>query len=63
MMLRDIAAAEGGATGRGVRVPDRGGKVDATLTERLIAAARPMTVTFHRAFDCGARSGRGAQTS
>ena len=52
MMLRDIAAAKAARAGGvvfGCLTPD--GKVDGKLTERLIAAARPLSVTFYRAFD------------
>lgn len=52
MMRRDIAAAKTARAGGvvfGCLTAD--GRVDATLTERLIAAARPLSVTFHRAFD------------
>ena len=52
MMLRDIAAAKAARAGGvvfGCLTAD--GQVDAKLTERLIAAARPLSITFHRAFD------------
>mgnify|MGYP003578155063 CR=1 FL=1 len=52
MMLRDIAAAKAARAGAvvcGCLTAD--GQDDAKLTERLIAAARPLSVTFHRAFD------------
>lgn len=52
IMLRDIAAAKAARAGGvvfGCLLSD--GAIDAKLTERLIAAARPMSVTFHRAFD------------
>lgn len=52
VMSRDIAAAKAaGADGVviGALTPER--TVDMTLTARLIALARPMSVTFHRAFD------------
>ena len=52
MMLRDIAAAKSARAGGvvfGCLTAD--GKIDAKLTEKLIAAARPLSVTFHRAFD------------
>jgi copper homeostasis protein len=52
MMLRDIAAAKSARAGGvvfGCLTAD--GRIDAKLTEKLIAAARPLSVTFHRAFD------------
>ncbi|HEX6119366.1 MAG TPA: copper homeostasis protein CutC [Dongiaceae bacterium] len=52
MMLRDIAAAKTASAGGvvfGCLTAD--GQIDGPLTRRLIAAARPLSVTFHRAFD------------
>ena len=52
LMLRDIAFCKrAGVDGivAGVLSPD--GPVDVPRTRELIAAARPMSVTFHRAFD------------
>ena len=51
-MRRDIAVArEGGARGVvfGMLLPD--GSIDVSHTRALIDAARPLAVTFHRAFD------------
>ena len=51
-LLRDIAAVRRlGADGvvLGALTPDR--RVDATATRRLRDAARPLALTFHRAFD------------
>jgi len=51
-MLRDIAAAKATRAGGvvfGCLAAD--GQIDGALTQRLIAAARPLSVTFHRAFD------------
>jgi copper homeostasis protein len=52
VMLRDIAAVKAAGTAGiviGALTPD--GAVDRDLSARLVAAARPASVTFHRAFD------------
>jgi copper homeostasis protein len=52
VMLRDIADCRAtGADGIVVGALSAGGAVDREITRRLIDAARPLAVTFHRAFD------------
>jgi copper homeostasis protein len=51
-MTRDIRAAKkAGADGVVMGALTRSGAVDVPLTARLITVARPLSVTFHRAFD------------
>ena len=51
-MEADIASAKSaGVDGVVFGVLDRDGRVDREMTERLISRARPVSVTFHRAFD------------
>jgi copper homeostasis protein len=52
VMRRDIAeSARHGADGVVIGALDRNGSVDRVTVRALIEAARPMAVTFHRAFD------------
>jgi copper homeostasis protein len=55
IMRRDIAVAkELGADGVVLGVLDADGRVDVDCTRQLVELARPLNVTFHRAFDMSA---------
>ncbi len=52
VLMRDIAVAkEAGADGVALGMLARDGSIDSELVARASALARPMQVTFHRAFD------------
>lgn len=52
IMKRDIAAAKQlGVDGVVIGILDRDGNIDLNRTNELTELARPMSVTFHRAFD------------
>lgn len=52
VMVRDIAAcAQAGADGVVIGALDANGNVDLAVCRRLIEAAGPLDITFHRAFD------------
>lgn len=52
VMLRDIETCRSlGCDGVVIGALDLGGEIDVTVCRALIAAARPLGVTFHRAFD------------
>jgi copper homeostasis protein len=52
VMARDIRAAKGaGVDGVVIGALTPSGAIDVPLAARLIAVARPLSVTFHRAFD------------
>lgn len=61
-MRRDIAlAGRIGATGVVFGILDVDARVDVARTRELVALARPLEVTFHRAFDMSADLSRGLE--
>ncbi|MGB3851802.1 MAG: copper homeostasis protein CutC [Tunicatimonas sp.] len=59
VMQHDIRVAkEYGADGVVIGALTPQGRIDQTITRRLIELARPMNVTFHRAFDMAADPGQ-----
>lgn len=54
-MHRDIEMARNlGADGVVFGIPDADGNIDTHRSRRLVELARPLNVTFHRAFDMSA---------
>jgi copper homeostasis protein len=55
VMRRDIVVAKNlGADGVVLGILDAGGRIDVPGTRQLVELARPLNVTFHRAFDMAA---------
>ena len=62
-MRADIETAKAeGADGAVIGLLTTAGEIDATRTRELVALARPLSVTFHRAFDVAAYPFRAIET-
>jgi len=63
IMRRDIVEAKRlGVDGIVIGILDADGNIDAARTRELVELARPMTVTFHRAFDVSRDARRSLET-